>query len=465
MPWKVSASINMDFLFLITKYIFNVTCIFSIVTLIWFIVESHIEKENRAVKMAFLLLLLLIIVISLAFFVSFPWKEWFYVAWSFVFTVTVVLFSLPINGEITKVEMPSDRIDERDIMFSRRRLIKDVDRFNDYYSRRPEKLGPDNLFREKPGLLNSKSQLFDRFQFGAAESSFKTVESLYRMVSGTPSKEKVQVSAENITGFLKSWIKKFNVVSVGVAEMQDYHWYSHIGRGGDYGEEVKIEHKFGIAFAVEMDREQMSHAPYGPTVMESASRYLSTGTIAVQVAEFIRGLGYGARAHIDENYRVVCPLVARDAGLGELGRMGLLMTPELGPRVRIAVVTTNIPLITDKTKDFPEVIDFCRICKKCADVCPSNSISYSDKEEIDGINRWQINSESCFTYWCTVGTDCGRCVYVCPYSHPGTTLHNIVRKGISRNKYFRKFALEADNFFYGKNPPVVPVPDCKRFIS
>ncbi|MFQ6103859.1 MAG: hypothetical protein ACE5OP_06150 [Candidatus Glassbacteria bacterium] len=52
----------------------------------------------------------------------------------------------------------------------------------------------------------------------------------------------------------------------------------------------------------------------------------------------IRNLGYPARTHIDGNYRVVCPLVARDAGIGEIGRMGLLMTPRLGPRVRIAVV-------------------------------------------------------------------------------------------------------------------------------
>jgi reductive dehalogenase len=246
--------------------------------------------------------------------------------------------------------------------------------------------------------------------------------------------------------------------------MKDYHWYSNVGRGDDYGKEVKPEHKFGIAFTVEMDREQMSNAPYGPTIMESAAQYLNAGAIAVQVSEFIRSLGYSARAHIDGNYRVVCPLVAKDAGLGELGRMGLLMTSELGSRVRIAVVTTDIPLVTDKVKDATSVIEFCRICRKCADVCPSRSISFNDREDIDGIARWQINSESCFTYWCSTGTDCGRCMYVCPYSHPNAPLHNFVRKGISRNRYFRKLALVADDFFYGRKPGIAPVHEWQKTL-
>ena len=38
--------------------------------------------------------------------------------------------------------------------------------------------------------------------------------------------------------------------------------------------------------------------------------------IAVDVAKYLRELGYSARAHIDGNYRVIAPLVARAAGLG-----------------------------------------------------------------------------------------------------------------------------------------------------
>ncbi len=155
----------------------------------------------------------------------------------------------------------------------------------------------------------------------------------------------------------------------------------------------------------------------------------------------------------------MCPLVARDAGLGEIGRMGLLMTPKLGPRVRIAVVTTNIPLTTDNPLHDYTVIDFCIKCKKCADVCPSKAISFDNMKDVDGIKRWQINQEACFTLWCTLGTDCGRCVSVCPFSHPDNLLHNIVRKGIKNSSLFRTVALKLDDAIYDRKPAAAKVPE------
>jgi reductive dehalogenase len=209
---------------------------------------------------------------------------------------------------------------------------------------------------------------------------------------------------------------------------------------------------------VEMDKYLLDRAPAGPTVMESAQEYLNSGTMAVQLAEFIRQLGYSARAHIDGSYRVVCPLVGRDAGLGEIGRMGLLMTPKLGPRVRLAVVTTDLPLVPDVRKRDGTVIDFCRRCKKCADVCPARAISFDDRKEIDSILRWQVNSEACFTYWCKIGTDCGRCMSVCPYSHPNNVMHNLVRLAVKRSALFRVAALKMDDLFYGRKPVPLPIP-------
>ena len=207
-----------------------------------------------------------------------------------------------------------------------------------------------------------------------------------------------------------------------------------------------------------MEKVLLDPAPLGPTAMESAQQYLNSGAIAVQLAEYIHHLGYSARAHIDGSYRVVCPLFARDAGLGEIGRMGLLMTLELGPRVRIAVVTTDMPLVVDKRARDYTMIDFCRRCLKCADACPSKAISFEDRQEIDGAWRWQINSEACFTYWCTVGTDCAICMRVCPYSHPDNFLHNSVRAGLKRSALFREFALKMDDFFYGRKPVPAPIP-------
>ncbi|UCE00579.1 MAG: 4Fe-4S dicluster domain-containing protein, partial [Chloroflexota bacterium] len=194
-------------------------------------------------------------------------------------------------------------------------------------------------------------------------------------------------------------------------------------------------------------------------VMESAKQYVEAGRVAVQLADAIRRLGYPARAHIDGNYQVIAPLVARDAGLGEIGRMGLLMTPRQGPRVRLGVVTTSLALIPDRRISNEAVIDFCTICKKCAQNCPSRSIPFGPREEIDGAVRWRINPENCFHYWNVIGTDCGICMTVCPYSHPDSRPHNFLRMGIARSGFIRRAALVADDLFYGKKPPPRNAPD------
>jgi len=179
---------------------------------------------------------------------------------------------------------------------------------------------------------------------------------------------------------------------------------------------------------------------------------VESAKIAIQVATLIRSLGYRARAHIDGNYRVIAPLVARDAGLGELGRIGILMTPRLGPRVRLGVVTTDLPLLPDPPGDDGSVLDFCTICKKCADNCPSRSIPFGDRDRIDGGRRWAIEAESCFRYWNAIGTDCGRCMTVCPYSHPDNVAHGLVRWAARRSGAARRAALWLDDLFYGRAP-------------
>lgn len=375
--------------------------------------------------------------------------------------LAIIIPLLPIgNNPPADNDTPTTRIDERDIMFSRNLLVDGSKRFADYYARRPEKRPLDDNFRKRPGLATKGARYYTPITASAAHASFKAVAAFHPTLDDEQLPDSPQpVDATEITQFIKEWTKKLGAVSVGITKLQDYHLYSTVGRGDKYGQPVTLEHQFGIAFTVEMDKLLLDRAPHGPTMMESAQQYLNSGAIAVQIAEFIRHLGYAARAHIDGSYRVVCPLVARDAGLGEIGRMGLLMTPELGPRVRLAVVTTDLPLIPDERKRDMTMIDFCTRCKKCADVCPSKSISFADRKEIDGVLRWQINSESCFTYWCTIGTDCGRCMSVCPYSHPNNTMHNLVRAGIKQSAIFREAALKLDDFVYGRFPATLDNPD------
>lgn len=365
----------------------------------------------------------------------------------------LLIWAVPVGrGADPYPHWPDRRIDERRTMFARRRLQPGSERFEQYYHDNPAHRESDDIWRGKAGLLNSRAALYEELPFAAAEATFDTVEYLWPHVDLPPAVTPEEDDSGQLANFLKSWLSHCGAYSVGITPLQPYHFYSHRGRQEPWGEEIAVRHTIGIALTVEMDKSMIDPAPRAAVVMESSLQYLKAGVLAMQAANFLRKRGYKARAHIDGNYEVICPLVARDAGLGEIGRMGLLMTPRLGPRVRIAVVTTDAPLIADSSAGAASVVDFCRICKKCAETCPAGAIPAADRREIDGVPRWQINQEKCFTFWCRSGTDCARCIAVCPYSHPDSLVHNLVRAGIRRSALFRRLALWGDDLLYGRKP-------------
>ncbi len=432
-----------------------------LVMAIFAIVISINEKENRA-ALRLGLFLLGILIVSVAINI-FSLKLSMNFLWPVFSGITVAgLFMLFIPWPEKKLERDFSKekqIDERTIMFSRAELEPETKKYSEYYNRHPEHKEADDAWRKSPGLLSTHSQFYHPFLFPAADATFYTVSGLHAKTDGPVNSNQVSVDQGSLTKFLSNWAMKMGCHSIGITELQTSHLYSIGGRKHNYGEPVSNQHRLAIAFTVEMNFDRVASAPRGPIIMESANQYLNAGIIAVQLAAFLRNMGFSAKAHIDGKYQVRCPQVARDAGLGELGRMGLLMTPKLGPRVRIGVVTTDAPLETTKKISDSSVIRFCKICKKCADTCPSQAISFDDRMLTNGALQWNINQERCFSYWCKVGTDCGRCVSTCPYSHPDNIMHNMVRFFIRVSPVFRRLAYKLDDVLYGRKPPSREIPD------
>lgn len=67
--------------------------------------------------------------------------------------------------------------------------------------------------------------------------------------------------------------------------------------------------------------------------------------------------------------------VAIEAGLGTMGKNNLLLTPQMGPRVRIGAVVTDAPFVADKPLDE----DLCSDCHSCIDACPVDALSEPGK--------------------------------------------------------------------------------------
>ncbi|MFH0778547.1 MAG: 4Fe-4S dicluster domain-containing protein [Candidatus Eisenbacteria bacterium] len=378
-------------------------------------------------------------------------------------TTGILLLLIPAGRTRRGNDTPLIRVDERDIMFSRVRLVPGSPQYEAYYTLHPEERALDDEIRHLPGLLSLAVPNADRCHFASAAASFSLPLALRDWVDGIVTETPVRVASASVTSYVKGAAGYFGARAVGIAELKPYHVYSHIGRGsGEYGAPIMLDHRSAIAFTVEMDYGMVRTAPNAPEMMETARKYAEVAQVAVQLAALIRSLGYPARAHIDGNYRVIAPLVARDAGLGEIGRMGLLVSHDVGPRVRLGVVTTDLPLTHDVRDDNTSVINFCRACRKCAENCPSQAIPFQDRTEIDGALRWRIDAVRCFRFWSTIGTDCGRCLAVCPYSHPDVVTHNLVRRAIRCSGSARRAALWLDNVFYGRKPGPRPAP---RWLS
>ena len=155
------------------------------------------------------------------------------------------------------------------------------------------------------------------------------------------------------------------------------------------------------------------------SLSQSFLGYHATGIISVIMAQYIRNLGYNARAQYAVDYNAAMPPALIAAGLGELSRTGdCTIHPRLGFRHKVAAITTDLPLVPDKPIDFG-LLDFCRVCKKCADNCPSGAISQDDDmKETNGYMRWAANIDKCAEFRASNedGASCGRCMKVCPWN-------------------------------------------------
>jgi reductive dehalogenase len=353
---------------------------------------------------------------------------------------------------------PIERMDARDIVFARTDLFtrfgKDTPKFKDYYARHPELLEIDSKLNEGRGIDLGRGGV-DNAMFAA---QFHTMDKISYddVVDGDPSPNKVDIPPERAAEKVKAMARFLGAGTVGIGPLKQEWVYSHVGRSwGDkegfqpVGEPIVLDHPNAIAMTFKMDYDLIQSAPDFPTLIATAKGYADGAWVSIQLAEYIRMMGYSARAHHFHNYQVLVVPVAVDCGVGELSRAGYLMNKEYGAGLRLAVVTTDMPLTHDKPVDI-SVQSFCDTCKLCAESCPIDAIPYGDKEEHNGVKRWKLDAEKCYRYWKAVGTDCGTCMSACPWTKPENWLHKMLVSLAGIKGPHQRIMTQADKLFYGK---------------
>ena len=362
------------------------------------------------------------------------------------------------------------RFDEREQVFARERSIRPGSaEYDVFYNAHPEWEQRDSERRSAGGLLGKPGAIDHPGEFpnvSAMEAFFSIPPHFGKTKNHTPAvksfeNDRPDISPEEAAARVKGFARKLGAGPVGITRINPLWVYSHRGEifyenWEQWGQEITVDHSYAVVFAVEMDWKMVSTAPHTPSVAESALTYSKGAWISSQLAAYIANLGYAATANHSRHYDLLMIPAAVDAGLGELGRFGYLITRELGPRARILAVTTDLPMACDEPVDLG-VEDFCQFCKKCARCCPSAAIPEGQQHEVNGTLRWKLNAETCFGYWAKAGTDCNICMRVCPWSHPRTFPHRVVISLVVRNKLARRLFSLMDDLFYSKKPkPKVP---------
>jgi reductive dehalogenase len=250
----------------------------------------------------------------------------------------------------------------------------------------------------------------------------------------------------------------FGASLVGICELDRRWLYSRVSNditGEHTPLDIPAEYRYAVAMAVEMDYSFIQTSPTCGAAAATGLGYSKMAFVAGLLAQFIRNLGY--KAIPCGNDTALSIPIAVEAGLGELGRNGLLITEEFGPRVRICKVFTDLPLVPDEPRFFG-VDDFCRTCMKCAAHCSSRAISFGERtaEALNvsnnpGVLKWPVNAEQCFKYWVANGIDCADCIRVCPFNQEQGWHHDLVRRCIKHVPWLNPLFLWLDELLgYGR---------------
>lgn len=189
-----------------------------------------------------------------------------------------------------------------------------------------------------------------------------------------------------------------------------------------------------VSIALALDRGVMAGLQDGPTP-EYYEEYKRVNCllneIAAQSADFISSLGYDAEAfpativdksqgdEYERTLRVAFQhkTAATRAGLGWIGKSAVLVTPQYGPRVRLATVFTDMPLDVG----IPVTAGRCGDCRACLAACPAGAIK-GQEWRIDLRREELLDAPACRTkakqlLLERVGVEdsvCGVCLSGCP---------------------------------------------------
>jgi len=197
----------------------------------------------------------------------------------------------------------------------------------------------------------------------------------------------------------------------------------------------------------------------------NSSRYRLYATVKPCLQEFLRALGFMGYGNRSSGEQLVPSLSSAIlGGSAEMARHSdAAIDPEYGANMGYWTIVTDIPLAPDNPID-AGIWRFCHTCRKCADACPSESVSFDSEPswevpsfnyKVPNMNQnpgkkiFWTDMHSCVLYRNIHG--CNVCRPSCTFNvNSGAIAHQVIRSTVSITPLFNGFFYRmAEPFGYG----------------
>jgi ferredoxin len=217
-------------------------------------------------------------------------------------------------------------------------------------------------------------------------------------------------AAEQLAAEVATFALSHEADAIGIAPMDPLYAF----------EGYTIEEPWVIVLAFAHNYERLKQVPSDETngvgVTDVGDQYARGTRSSFALANWIRSQGYNASAYPGPSASallLIPPAIA--SGLGELGKHGSLISRHFGSGVRLAGVTTDMPLVATAPDRFGGD-EFCTNCQVCTHSCPPGAIS-ERKQMVRGVERWYVDFDKCIPYFAE-SASCGICIAECPWTRP-----------------------------------------------
>ena len=198
--------------------------------------------------------------------------------------------------------------------------------------------------------------------------------------------------------------------AVGIAPMDPLYVFEGYTIGEPWVIVLALAHNY------ERLKEVPSDETNGEGIGDVGDQYARGTRSSFALANWIRSQGYVARAFPGPSADALLLIPpAVESGLGELGKHGSLISRKFGAGVRLAGVTTDMPLLTTSVAPFG-ADEFCKSCGICTKACPPCAIS-EQKQIVRGVERWYVNFDKCIPAFTDLA-GCAICIAECPWTRP-----------------------------------------------